>query len=140
MMTPGELALFAFTACNTLRVVAYLPQIVRIANDKGGADAISFTTWGLFGLSHLSTVLYAVVTIEDWKLALIFTANTVACITIVALTLYKRLRFLAVGRTAMRGGLVVVQDHARSVFADNAAGARDERLRPFSKLRSMSRA
>ena len=28
---------FAFTACNTLRVVAYVPQLIKIARDTDGA-------------------------------------------------------------------------------------------------------
>jgi hypothetical protein len=94
-MTGGEVALFAFTACNALRVVAYVPQILKIARDGGGASAISYTTWGLFGASHLSTVAYALATLHDWKLAFIFSANTAACAAIVGVTLYKRRRFAA---------------------------------------------
>lgn len=91
----SELALFAFTACNTLRVVAYVPQILKIAQDRDGAKAISYSTWGLFGVSHLSTVAYAIATLNDWRLALIFTVNAAACAAIVGLTLYKRLRLTA---------------------------------------------
>jgi hypothetical protein len=98
-MSVSELALFAFTACNTLRVVAYLPQILKIARDSGGASAISYSTWALFGASHVSTVAYAVATLHDWRLAFIFTANAAACGAIVALTLYKRLRFASQART-----------------------------------------
>jgi hypothetical protein len=92
-VTSGELALFAFTACNTLRVVAYVPQLLKIARDTGGASAISYSTWGLFGVSHLSTVVYALAALGDWRLAFIFTANAAACGAILALTFYKRLRF-----------------------------------------------
>jgi hypothetical protein len=99
-VTGSEVALFAFTACNTLRVVAYVPQLLKIARDNGGASAISYTTWGLFGASHLSTVAYAVAVVQDWKLGLIFTANALACGAIVGLTLCKRLRFAARRRGA----------------------------------------
>ena len=94
-MTPTEVALFAFTACNTLRVVAYLPQLIRIARDPDGARAISYATWGLFGLSHLSTVAYAITALGDWRLAFIFSLNAAACGAILLTTLYKRIRFAA---------------------------------------------
>ncbi len=92
-MSPAEVTLLLFTACNTLRVLAYVPQIVRIARDHEGAKAISYTTWGLFALSHLSTVAYAVVHVGDVTLAFVFGGNTAACIAILGLTYWKRRQF-----------------------------------------------
>ncbi len=89
-MSAGELALLAFTACNSLRVLAYLPQILRIARDTGGAAAISYTTWSLFALSHLSTVAYAALTLRDTTMVLVFAANTACCLAIVGATFWKR--------------------------------------------------
>jgi uncharacterized protein with PQ loop repeat len=89
-MTPAEVALVVFTACNTARVFAYLPQIVKISRDTQGATAISYMTWGLFGVSHLSTVAYAVLVVNDWRMAAVFAANTVCCVIIVGLTAWKR--------------------------------------------------
>jgi len=40
-MTLAEVALGVFTACNAVRVFAYLPQIVPIGQDQQGAQAIS---------------------------------------------------------------------------------------------------
>ena len=69
---------------------AYVPQIVAIARDRNGATAISYTTWALFGASHLSTVIYAVLTVEDWRMAAVFAANTACCAAILAVTAHKR--------------------------------------------------
>jgi hypothetical protein len=55
-MTIADITLTAFTLCNTLRVVAYLPQIARAVRDTSGAEAISFGTWGLFLVSHTSAL------------------------------------------------------------------------------------
>src|SRR5882672_11330656 len=60
-MTIADITLAAFTLCNSLRVVAYFPQIARAARDTSGAEAISFGTWGLFLVSHTSATAYAVV-------------------------------------------------------------------------------
>jgi hypothetical protein len=87
---PADVALVVFTACNTARVFAYLPQIVKISQDTQGAAAISYMTWGLFGVSHLSTVAYAVLVVDDWRMAAVFAANTGCCIIIVGLTAWKR--------------------------------------------------
>jgi len=61
-----EITLALFTACNSVRLVAYLPQIHKAATDKNGASSVSFMTWILFLLAHLSTVAYALVNRSDW--------------------------------------------------------------------------
>jgi len=91
--TPADAVLVVFTACNTVRVVAYLPQILKIGRDTQGAAAISYTTWILFGVSHLSTVAYVLVVVDDWRMAAVFAANTVCCGIIVGLTAWKRTAF-----------------------------------------------
>ena len=89
-MTAAELALGAFTLCNSVRVLAYVPQIALIYRDNTGAAAVSYSTWGLFAASHLSTVAYAVFALEDSKMALVFMANTSCCAAILGLTFIKR--------------------------------------------------
>jgi uncharacterized protein with PQ loop repeat len=107
-MTPADVALVVFTACNTARVFAYLPQIVKISRDTQGAAAISYMTWGLFGVSHLSTVAYAVLVVDDWRMAAIFAANTVCCVAIVGLTAWKRASLRsAQGLSKVRRSLLV---------------------------------
>ncbi len=92
-VTPAEAALVVFTVCNTARVFAYLPQIVKISRDTQGATAISYATWTLFGISHLSTVAYAILVVNDWRMAAVFAANTLCCAVIVGLTAWKRAVF-----------------------------------------------
>jgi len=92
-LTPADAALIVFTACNTARVFAYLPQIVRISRDSQGATAISYATWTLFGVSHLSTVAYAILVVDDWRMAAVFAANALCCVAIVSLTAWKRAVF-----------------------------------------------
>src|ERR687889_2092742 len=92
-VTPADAALGVFTLCNTARVFAYLPQIVKIGRDTQGAAAISYTTWALFGVSHLSTVAYAILVVDDWRMAVVFAANTLCCALIVSLTAWKRLEY-----------------------------------------------
>ena len=60
-----EITLAAFTTCNTLRIGAYVPQIVKAAADRNGASSISLMTWFLFLVAHLSTVAYALVNRSD---------------------------------------------------------------------------
>jgi uncharacterized protein with PQ loop repeat len=97
-MTSAEIALAVFAICNSIRVFAYVPQIVAVARDQRGASAISYTTWGLFAVSHLSTVTYALLVINDWRMAAVFIANTVCCLAIVGLTVWKRAVYKAVQR------------------------------------------
>jgi len=89
-LTAADLAFLSFTACNSVRVFAYVPQIRSVARDRNGASAISLTTWGMFAVSHLSTMAYGHFVVADGKMALIFGANTLCCLAILALTLAKR--------------------------------------------------
>ena len=91
-MTAAELATAAFTLCNAVRALAYLPQILRIIQDLDGARAISCATWSLFGISHLTTVVYAILAAYDWTMAAVFGGNVLACAVIIGLTLFKQRR------------------------------------------------
>jgi hypothetical protein len=91
-MTIEEITLAAFTLCNSLRVVAYIPQITRAAMDRGGAEAISFGTWSMFLVSHASATAYALVNKQDWTMALVFLSNAAGCAAILLIAAYKRSR------------------------------------------------
>jgi len=87
-----EITLALFAACNSIRVVAYFPQIHRAATDENGASSISFMTWILFLLANLSTVAYALINRSDWGLAACFSVNAVCCLAILAVAYWKRRR------------------------------------------------
>jgi hypothetical protein len=91
-MTIEHITLTAFTLCNSLRVVAYVPQIVRAATDRSGAEAISCATWGLFLVSHASAAAYAFVNKEDWTMASVFLGNAIGCGAILLIAACKRSR------------------------------------------------
>jgi uncharacterized protein with PQ loop repeat len=85
-----EITLLLFAACNSIRVVAYVPQILKAATDKNGASSISFMTWSLFLLAHRSTVAYALINHTDWGLAACFAVNAICCVAILAAAYWKR--------------------------------------------------
>ena len=91
-MTIPDITLAAFTLCNSFRVLAYIPQIAKAARDGSGAEAISFSTWGLFLVSHASAMAYALVNKEDWTMASMFLCNAIGCITIILIAARKRIR------------------------------------------------
>jgi hypothetical protein len=92
-MAIADITLAAFTLCNSLRVVAYVPQIAKAATDRSGAAAISFGTWGLFLVSHMSAMAYAVVNCNDWTMAAIFLANAIGCGAILLIAAWKRFQY-----------------------------------------------
>jgi len=92
-MTFADITLAAFTICNSVRVVAYVPQITKAATDQDGAQAISFTTWGLFLVSNASAVAYALVNMADWMLASMFLANAIGCAAIILIGAWKRSQY-----------------------------------------------
>jgi uncharacterized protein with PQ loop repeat len=85
-----EITLLLFAACNSVRVVAYVPQILKAATDKNGASSISFMTWSLFLLAHGSTVAYAIINRSDWGLAACFAVNAFCCVAILGIAYCKR--------------------------------------------------
>jgi hypothetical protein len=91
-MTAADITLAAFTICNSVRVVAYVPQITKAATDQGGAQAVSFMTWGLFLVSNATAMAYSLVNKEDWMMASMFLANSLGCTAILLVGAWKRSR------------------------------------------------
>lgn len=85
-----DIVIWLFAACNGLRIVAYLAQIIRLADDRSGAEAVSYVTWLMFALANGSTVAYALVVVEDWRMAAIFMFNVLCCLTILVLATIRR--------------------------------------------------
>jgi hypothetical protein len=107
MSTATEIVIIAFAITNGLRVVAYLPQIIRLARDETGAAAVSCCTWFLFLVSNISTATYAALVLNEPWMTVVFTANAVCSAAIVVLSMLKRRRLasraagdLATRRTA----------------------------------------
>ena len=129
-----EITLALFAACNSVRVLAYLPQMHKAAMDENGASAISRTTWSLFLVAHVSTIAYALVNRSDPWLALCFAGNALCCVVILAIAWWKRrdrasparglrsihhLETLELHPRAMRGGRQVrdeYRDFSRAVL------------------------
>lgn len=90
MTVAVEIIVALFAVSNTARVIAYVPQIVRLARDSRAAAGVSCLTWLLFAVANLSTVAYAIIVVHDWRMAAIFSVNMVCCLCITGLTVYKR--------------------------------------------------
>jgi hypothetical protein len=90
MSTTTEIVIVAFAITNGLRVVAYLPQIIRLARDDSGAAAVSCCTWFLFLVSHISTATYAALVLNEPWMTIVFTANAICSAAIVVLTMLRR--------------------------------------------------
>ena len=91
-VTLADVTLGIFTFFNSLRFLAYVPQIARVLRDNSGAEAISFGTWGLFLVSHTSAMAYAIENQGDWTMASVFLGNALGCATILVLAGWKRTR------------------------------------------------
>ena len=96
-MSSTDLIVLLFAACNTARVVSYVPQILCLLRDTGEARAVSLLSWALFTVSNASTVLYSLAILGDGRAALIFTLNAVFCAAIVAILAAKRTRLRRIG-------------------------------------------
>jgi hypothetical protein len=103
-----DLTLMLFGAFNSLRILAYIPQIRKAATDANGASAISYTTWSLFLIAHVSTVAYALVNREDWGLAACFAGNALCCAAILIVAFLNRRGYAR--RVSMHGLAVLGSD------------------------------
>ncbi len=94
-MTVASCSLVAFALLNFARVIAYVPQIIRIRRDPHGAAAVSIMTWVLFTGANLTTVTYAVAGggSADYLIAIVFSLNALGCGSIASLTAWKRVSF-----------------------------------------------
>lgn len=92
MSNATEIVIFAFAITNGLRVIAYLPQIIRLVRDETGAAGVSCCTWFLFLVSNISTATYAALVLSEPWMTVVFTANTVCSAAIFALATLKRRR------------------------------------------------
>jgi hypothetical protein len=99
-MNLPEITLALFTLFNLLRLGSYIPQIASIAVDTSGARAISCSAWGVWLASHLTTATYAMVNVTDWPLFMVSSVNTLGCSIVLALTLWKRRKFVSAGSAA----------------------------------------
>jgi hypothetical protein len=91
-MTIADGTLAVFTLFNGLRFLAYVPQILRALKDQSGAEAISFGTWALFLMSHVSAMAYAIANQKDWTMAFLFLSNAVGCSAVLLIAGWKRAR------------------------------------------------
>jgi hypothetical protein len=91
-MTLAEYSLTAFALFNGGRVIAYVPQMIRVYRDPNGAAAVSLMTWTLFTAANVATVLYALINSDDRVVAGVFGLNALGCLVVVGLTAVKRIR------------------------------------------------
>jgi len=89
-MELSQISLWIFTCFSTLRIVSYLPQIIKVASDKNGASAISYATWSLWIGSNLSTAFYAATNLNDLYLSVVSAIYALCCIIVILLTMAKR--------------------------------------------------
>lgn len=88
-----DLTLVAFTICNSLRLLAYTPQILSAARDRGNCAGVSCATWAMFLLANSSASAYALINLTDLRMAVVFAVNAACCAVILAIVGYKRRRF-----------------------------------------------
>ena len=87
-----EALTIAFLAANGVRLLAYLPQLAALRRAGCDAGGVSVLSWALFGVSNLTTALYAWAVLSDPAMALLFGVNLACCAAIAGLALRCRRR------------------------------------------------
>lgn len=88
-MTHADLSLLAFAACNVLRIVAYVPQMIRLARHPDAAVSFSYASWVLFTIANLSTAVYAGVMLGDAMLGAVHVVSALCCAALIGLALWR---------------------------------------------------
>lgn len=89
-MTTTDVIVIAFSVCNSLRLFAYLPQLVSVLRDGDGARGVSLLTWTLFTVANGSTTAYAFAIVGDMRMTMLFAFNTLFSLAIAFGTFAKR--------------------------------------------------
>lgn len=82
-----------YVACNAVRLLSYVPQIVAVARESSGAHAISLVTWFFWTLSNAATGVYCSTIVSDLLLAGVMWGNAAGCFAVASLTMMKRQRY-----------------------------------------------
>lgn len=82
-----------YVACNAVRLLSYVPQIIAVARENSGAHAISLVTWLFWTLSNASTAVYCSTVINDVLLTSTMWGNAAGCLAVASLTVMKRQRY-----------------------------------------------
>jgi hypothetical protein len=91
VVTGSNAVWIMFAAFSAIRMVSYVPQIVRIAQDCSGAAAISYATWLIWLGANVTTALHAAINLHDMWLTFVTGSYGVCCAIVIALTMFKRM-------------------------------------------------
>jgi hypothetical protein len=88
-----EIIISAYAIMNSLRIFAYLPQIVTVLRASDRSEAVSLLTWTFWALANIATTAYSAVILEDFLTMVIFAGNSACCALVVSIVAWKRKRY-----------------------------------------------
>jgi hypothetical protein len=86
----------AYGACGVAVIASYAPQFWRVWSSGNGARDLSLTTWTLWCVASLVTVLYAGFVARDWAFFGVSAGSLVGCVVVTGAAYYRRFRHGAV--------------------------------------------
>jgi len=84
----------AYSVLGAVLVLFFIPQIIAVYKDRHGAMAISLSTWIVWTLYAVASVLYALLVVQELPFTLVSVGNLLGSATVLLLSAYKRWTYL----------------------------------------------
>jgi uncharacterized protein with PQ loop repeat len=87
----AEWVAWLYVVTNSVRIIAYAPQIRAVLKARDGAQAVSITTWTFWTFAHLTAILYGWLVVHDGFFCAIFAGNLTCTAAVALIATRKRL-------------------------------------------------
>ena len=85
-----EALAWIYPASSTVLTAFYLPQILTVVRAKSSLKEVSLWSWGVWSACLIVSFLYSLLVANDNKIAFFNLINSVLCMAVFGITLYKR--------------------------------------------------
>lgn len=82
---------FLYSISGIVLILFYMPQIISVLRSKSGAQDVSITSYTVWTMCMVCSLLYGIYTLNDFKFSMFAGLNFACCFFIAAATGKKRI-------------------------------------------------